>query len=72
MKIFFVLIECISAILLVVTVLLHSAKGEGFGLLQPSHFFKGGRGLESELNRVTAIVAAVFLVSAVILGLFFK
>ncbi len=72
MKFIFLGIEIFSALGLIATVLLHTAKGEGLGGIGgQAHLFRGKKGLESELNKITTIFAASFLVAAGILGLFF-
>lgn len=64
------LIQFISAIIVIIFVLLHSAKGEGFGSIGGSAgMFNSQKGLEEGLNRLTATFAAVFLSSSAILGL---
>ncbi|MSR88519.1 MAG: preprotein translocase subunit SecG [Candidatus Margulisbacteria bacterium] len=72
LKILLLIIEFISAILLIGAVLLHSPKGTGLGGVGgQAHMFSSNGGMEAGLNRFTTIVAAVFLVSAVILSLLF-
>ena len=72
MKILLLVIEMISALGLVATVLLHTAKGEGLGGIGgQAYLFRRGKGLESGLNRATTIFAALFLLMAGILGVFF-
>ena len=62
-------IQCSSGILLIITILLHSPKGEGLGSIGGSaHLFKAGQGLESGLNRLTAILAIIFMLSAGLLS----
>ena len=70
MKLLLIITEVISAILLIATILLHSAKGEGMGGIGgQSRMFHAARGMENGLDRVTAGSAIVFLVSAALLGI---
>lgn len=70
MKAFLSGLQVIAAISLVVLVLLHSAKGEGFGSIGGgAKLFNTQKGLEDGLNRVTTIFAAIFMISSAILGL---
>lgn len=67
MKIFLVTIEFISALLLIIAVLLHSAKGEGLGAIGGSaKIFTTQQGLESGLDKLTTILSIVFVVSALL------
>lgn len=60
-----------SAIGLVIAVLLHSPKGEGIGAIGgQARLFRGPKGMESGLNRLTFGLAIVFGVCSVWLGLF--
>ena len=72
MKILLITIEFIASIGLILAVLLHAAKGEGLGAIGgEARLFRSNKGLEAGLNKVTAILAAIFLISAGILGVFF-
>ena len=72
MKVLLLVMESFCALGLIVTVLLHSAKGEGLGGIGgQAHLFRAQKGLESGLNRVTAGFATGFLLIAGILGVFF-
>jgi preprotein translocase subunit SecG len=69
MKILFLSLVFISSILLVILVLLHSAKGEGLGSVGgQARLFSSQRGLESGLNTLTGTVAVIFLLSSLILS----
>lgn len=69
MHTFLLILALISSVLLVVLVLLHSAKGEGLGSVGgQARLFSSQRGLETGLNVVTSIVAAVFLITTLLLG----
>jgi len=68
MKIFFITLEIISAIGIIITVLLHSAKGEGLGALGGSaHLFGSQKGLEKGLDILTISFAVIFIVSAIVM-----
>ncbi|NBV83231.1 preprotein translocase subunit SecG [bacterium] len=63
------ILAIISSILMVVLVLLHSAKGEGFGAIGgQARLFSSQRGLESGLNLVTAIVGGIFIIATLLIG----
>jgi preprotein translocase subunit SecG len=68
--VFFVVIEVVSAIALVVFVLLHSGRGAGvsemFGGMMPAAS-SGSSIVERNLDRLTIASAAVFMVSLVVL-----
>ncbi|NBV42424.1 preprotein translocase subunit SecG [bacterium] len=69
MKFLLHILIIISGLSLVVAVLLHSAKGEGLGGIGGSaRLFSSQKGLEAGLNRVTAVLAGVFMVSALLLS----
>ncbi len=69
MKTLLILVQVVSAIALVVLVLLHSAKGEGFGSIgSGAKMFSSQKGLEDGLNRVTTTFAVTFLGSAILLS----
>lgn len=59
-----------SGILLVISILLHSPKGDGLGGLVSggSGMFTSARSAEATLNRVSWTLMALFLVLAVILS----
>lgn len=62
-------IQIISALLLIVLVLLHSPKGDGIaGIGGASHVFASQKSAEKGLNKLTGIVAAIFLVCTFLLG----
>ena len=60
----------ISGVLLVISVLLHSPKGDGMGGLAASggSMFTSARSAENALNRVTWTLLSVFLGLAVVLS----
>ena len=62
-------IQIISALLLIVLILLHSPKGDGIaGIGGASHVFASQKSAEKGLNKLTGIVAAIFLVCTFLLG----
>ena len=62
-------IQIISAILLIVLILLHSPKGDGIaGMGGASHVFALQKSAEKGLNKLTGIIAAIFLVCTFLLG----
>ena len=62
-------IQIISALLLIVLILLHSPKGDGSaGIGGASHVFASQKSAEKGLNKLTGIVAAIFLVCTFLLG----
>jgi preprotein translocase subunit SecG len=70
MKTMLFVIEAISAIGLIVTILMHSVKGEGMaGIGGQARLFSSQKGMETGLNRLTAVLAAVFLVTALLIGM---
>ena len=72
MKTLLLTIEFISAISLVIAVLLHSAKGEGLaGIGGQGRMFNSQKGLEDGLNKITTILAIIFLTTAGIFGVLY-
>lgn len=62
-------IQIISALLLIVLILLHSPKGDGIaGIGGASHVFASQKSAEKGLNKLTGVVAAIFLVCTFLLG----
>ena len=62
-------IQIISALLLIVLILLHSPKGDGIaGIGGASHVFASQKSAEKGLNKLTGIVAVIFLVCTFLLG----
>ncbi len=69
MHTFLTIVLCVSAILLVVLVLLHSAKADGLGSVGgAATLFNSQKGLETGLNRMTTVVTIIFMVTAFILS----
>jgi len=72
MKTTLVIVEFFTSIALIISILLHSAKGEGLGAIGGSaRMFRSQKGLESGLNRVTTVLAVTFLAIAGILGVYY-
>ena len=62
-------IQVISSILLVVLILMHSPKGDGIaGIGNAAQLFTSQKSAEKGLNKLTAIVAGVFIVCVFLLG----
>lgn len=62
-------VQFLSSIILILSVLLHPAKTMGMGGLgSPSEIFGSQKGAEDGLNRLTAIVAIIWAVAAVLLS----
>ena len=63
------IIQVLSAVLLIVLILLHSPKGDGIAAIGgASQMFSSQKTAEKGLNKLTAIVAAVFVVCTFLLG----
>lgn len=62
-------VQIISALLLVILILLHSPKGDGIaGIGGASHIFASQKSAEKGLNKLTGIIAGIFLVCTFLLG----
>ncbi len=62
-------IQVISALLLIVLILMHSPKGDGIaGIGNAAQMFTSQKSAEKGLNKLTAIVALVFIVCVFLLG----
>ncbi len=63
------IIQVVSAILLIGLVLLHSPKGDGIaGMGGSGQLFTSQKGAEKRLNKITGIVALIFVVCVFLLG----
>ena len=59
----------LSALLLIVLILMHSPKGDGIaGIGNAARVFCSQKSAEKGLNKLTGIVAAVFIVCVFLLG----
>lgn len=62
-------VQIVSALLLIILILLHSPKGDGIaGIGGASHVFASQKSAEKGLNKLTAIIAGIFLVCTFLLG----
>lgn len=62
-------VEVVLGMLLVALVLLHAPKGEGMGAIGgAATVFTGKRGAEAGLDRLTWIVASLFMLILTVLG----
>ena len=67
-KIFWI-IQIVSALLMTLLVLVHSPKGDGIlGIGGASQLFASQKNAESGLNKLTMVVAIIFLVSTFLIG----
>lgn len=63
------IIQIFCAILLTILVLLHSPKGDGLAAIGGmANLFSSQKSAESGLNKLTAIIAAIFLITSLITG----
>lgn len=70
MRTLLLIVQFISAILLVIAVLLHAAKGEGLGGIGGSaRLFGTPKGLEEGLDRITWTLAIVFMAVSLLLAI---
>ncbi len=59
----------VSALLLIVLILMHSPKGDGIaGIGGAANMFASQKSAEKGLNKLTGIVAAVFIICTFLLG----
>ena len=66
---FFWTLQVLSALLLIVLILMHSPKGDGIaGIGNAAQMFTSQKSAEKGLNKLTAIVALVFVVCVFLLG----
>lgn len=62
-------IQILSAMLLIVLILLHSPKGDGIaGIGGASHIFASQKSAEKGLNKLTAIIAGIFVLCTFLIG----
>lgn len=67
-KIFWI-IQIVSALLMTLLVLVHSPKGDGIlGIGGASQLFASQKNAETGLNKLTMIVAIIFLISTFLIG----
>lgn len=66
-----ILLQILSGALLVVAVLLHTAKGEGLGGIGgTAHLFGTPKGMEEGLDRLTWGLAGAFMLFSLLLAMF--
>lgn len=59
----------VSALLLIVLILMHSPKGDGIaGIGNAAQMFSSQKSAEKGLNKLTSIVAIVFIICVFLLG----
>ena len=59
----------VSALLLIVLILMHSPKGDGIaGIGNAAQMFSSQKSAEKGLNKLTAIIAIVFIICVFLLG----
>ena len=69
MLIFFWTLQVLSALLLIVLILMHSPKGDGIaGIGNAAQMKKKKKSAEKGLNKLTGIVALVFVICVFLLG----
>lgn len=62
-------IQVLSSLLLIVLILMHSPKGDGIaGIGNAAQMFSSQKSAEKGLNKLTAIVAGIFVVCVFLLG----
>lgn len=62
------IVQAVFGTLLILLILLHAPKGGGLGLDGMSQLFSSQSTAESSLNRVTTIVAVIFMVTSIFVG----
>ena len=63
------ILQIVSSVLLIILILLHSPKGDGIaGIGNAAQMFSSQKSAEKGLNKLTAIVAAVFIICTFLLG----
>lgn len=63
------ILQVISSVLLIVLILLHSPKGDGIAAIGgASQMFSSQKTAEKGLNKLTGIIAGIFIVCTFLLG----
>lgn len=63
------ILQIVAAILLIILVLIHSPKGDGLGAIGGmANIFSSQKSAESGLNKLTANIAVIFVVTSLITG----
>lgn len=66
---FFQIVQIITGILIILLVLFHSPKGDGMGAIGgAAQLFSSQKGVEAGLNKVTTVIAGIFIVVSILLG----
>jgi len=66
-------LQIISAALLIILILMHSPKGDGIASIGGmSQVFASQKSAEKGLNKITYIIASIFLITTFILGYLIK
>jgi preprotein translocase subunit SecG len=66
---FFQILQIISGLFVILLVILHSPKGDGIASIGgASQLFSSQKGVESGLNKLTAIFSSVFILLSMFLG----
>ncbi len=61
--------QVISSLLLIVLILMHSPKGDGIaGIGNAAQMFSSQKSAEKELNKLTGIIAGIFILCVFLLG----
>ena len=64
------ILQVISSVLFIVLILLHSPKGDGIAAIGgASQMFSSQKSAEKGLNKLTGIIAGIFIVCTFLLGL---
>lgn len=72
MKMLLLIIDFVAAFGLIVTILLHSPKGEGLGGIGgQARVYNAQKGLEAGLNKITGTLAIIFMTVSLILGILY-
>ena len=63
------IVQIVSAVLLIILILLHSPKGDGIaGIGGASQIFSSQKSAEAGLNKLTGIIAFIFILSTLLIG----
>lgn len=66
---FLLIVQILSGVLTVLLVLLHSPKGSGMASIgDAAQLFSSQKSVESGLNKITGIIATIFILTSLILG----
>ncbi len=72
MKIFLLVLEFLIACAVIIAILLHSPKTDGMGMMNSqARVFGGSNSMEAGLNRITLILAVLFMIIALLLATLF-